>query len=42
MTAEPTINILAVDDDRETLSALQALLERPGVSVVTAASVPEA
>ena len=42
MTNEPTANILIVDDDLKTLTAMEALLSGPGRNIVTAASGQEA
>ena len=42
MTSEPTANILIVDDDLKTLTAMEALLSGPGRNIVTAASGQEA
>ena len=42
MTNDPTANILIVDDDLKTLSAMEALLSGPGRNIVTAASGQEA
>ena len=42
MSTEPTANILIVDDDEKTLTAMEALLSRPGRNIVTAASGQEA
>ena len=38
MTSEPTANILVVDDDVKTLTAMEALLSGPGRNIVTADS----
>src|SRR5262245_45237630 len=42
MTSEPTANILIVDDDLKTLTAMEALLSGPGRNIVTADSGQEA
>ena len=42
MTTEPTANILVVDDDEKTLTAMEALLSGPGRTVITASSGQEA
>ena len=42
MTGEPTANILVVDDDVKTLTAMEALLSGPGRNIVTADSGQEA
>ena len=42
MDAGPTANILVVDDDLKTLSAMEALLAGPGRRIVTASSGTEA
>jgi two-component system cell cycle sensor histidine kinase/response regulator CckA len=42
MSSEPTANILVVDDDLKTLSAMEALLSGPGRHIVTAFSGTEA
>jgi PAS domain S-box-containing protein len=42
MTTEPTANILVIDDDEKTLTAMDALLSAPGRRIVTAASGQEA
>ena len=42
MSTEPTANILIVDDDEKTLTAMEALLSGPGRNIVTAASGQEA
>jgi two-component system, cell cycle sensor histidine kinase and response regulator CckA len=42
MSTEPTANILVVDDDLKTLSAMEALLAGPGRHIVTASSGMEA
>lgn len=42
MDAEPTANILVVDDDLKTLSAMETLLAGPGRRIVTAHSATEA
>ena len=38
MTSGPTANILVVDDDVKTLTAMEALLSGPGRNIVTADS----
>jgi PAS domain S-box-containing protein len=42
MKTEPTANILVVDDDLKTLSAMEALLSGPGRSIVAASSGTDA
>ena len=42
MVTEPTANILVVDDDLKTLTAMEALLSGPGRNIVKAASGQEA
>src|SRR5215471_18360800 len=42
MTNEPTANILVVDDDVRTLTAMEALLSGPGRNIVIADSGQEA
>ena len=42
MTSEPTANILVVDDDVKTLTAMEALLSGPGRNIVIADSGQEA
>ncbi|MGH7844967.1 MAG: ATP-binding response regulator [Candidatus Binatia bacterium] len=42
MVTEPTANILVVDDDVKTLTAMEALLSGPGRNIVKAASGQEA
>ena len=42
MTGEPTANILVVDDDVKTLTAMEALLSGPGRNIVTEDSGQEA
>jgi PAS domain S-box-containing protein len=42
MSTEPTANILVVDDDLKTLTAMEALLSGPGRNIVTATSGTDA